>query len=191
VKYNSIRMRLLFLVFLQWGLVLALQAQEIRFIKITETDTQISIPAAAKKQWLQQRQTEKPKAVNGKISLQGSAAEKGLQFGRWVAARQGKQLCYVNLAAWMSKYIGETEKNLGILFDKAAAENAVLFFDEADALFGKATEPETKEEGPASISVYFLERIQKYPFPVLLWCPDKNCAALKLHQRTIPVIHID
>jgi SpoVK/Ycf46/Vps4 family AAA+-type ATPase len=45
----------------------------------------------------------------------------------------------VDLSAVVSKYIGETEKNLDRLFKKAADNHAVLFFDEADALFGKRT----------------------------------------------------
>jgi SpoVK/Ycf46/Vps4 family AAA+-type ATPase len=46
----------------------------------------------------------------------------------------------VNLAAIVSKYIGETEKNLSRLFDAAERGVGILFFDEADALFGKRTE---------------------------------------------------
>jgi hypothetical protein len=53
----------------------------------------------------------------------------------------GKEVYRVDLPAVVSKYIGETEKNLLSAFEKAAANNAILFFDEADTLFGKTTEP--------------------------------------------------
>src|SRR5262249_44480648 len=46
----------------------------------------------------------------------------------------------VDLSGVVSKYIGETEKNLGRIFDEAETSNAILFFDEADALFGKRTD---------------------------------------------------
>src|SRR5262249_4753169 len=46
----------------------------------------------------------------------------------------------IDLATVVSKYIGETEKNLSRIFDEAETSNAVLFFDEADALFGKRSE---------------------------------------------------
>lgn len=56
-----------------------------------------------------------------------------------IAAKLKTKLYSINLAAVISKYIGETEKNLSKLFDQAEEKNWILFFDEADALFGKRT----------------------------------------------------
>jgi SpoVK/Ycf46/Vps4 family AAA+-type ATPase len=63
----------------------------------------------------------------------------------------------------MSKYIGETEKNLALLFDQATASGAVLFFDEADALFGKRSEVRDAHDRYANLETgYLLQRIEEH-----------------------------
>ena len=63
----------------------------------------------------------------------------------------------------MSKYIGETEKNLDRVFDAAEGANAVLFFDEADALFGKRSEVKDAHDRYANIEVdYLLQRMEEF-----------------------------
>ncbi len=69
----------------------------------------------------------------------------------------------IDLASTVSKYIGETEKNLARLFDAAEASGAVLLFDEADALFGKRSEVKDSHDRYANIEVaYLLQRIEAY-----------------------------
>ena len=69
----------------------------------------------------------------------------------------------VDLATVVSKYIGETEKNLQRLFDAAETSGAVLLFDEADALFGKRSEVKDSHDRYANIEVaYLLQRIEAY-----------------------------
>lgn len=69
----------------------------------------------------------------------------------------------VDLATVVSKYIGETEKNLKALFDAAETSGAVLLFDEADALFGKRSEVKDSHDRYANIEVaYLLQRIEQY-----------------------------
>ncbi len=69
----------------------------------------------------------------------------------------------VDLAATVSKYIGETEKNLARLFDAAERSGAVLLFDEADALFGKRTEVRDSHDRYANLEVaYLLQRMETY-----------------------------
>jgi hypothetical protein len=69
----------------------------------------------------------------------------------------------VDLATLVSKYIGETEKNLRQLFDAAESSGAVLLFDEADALFGKRSEVKDSHDRYANIEVaYLLQRIEAY-----------------------------
>jgi len=63
-----------------------------------------------------------------------------LRAARQLALATRRELLRINLGQVVSKYIGETEKNLRQLFDRAENSNALLFFDEADALFGKRTE---------------------------------------------------
>ncbi len=69
----------------------------------------------------------------------------------------------IDLAGVVSKYIGETEKNLGKVFDAAEQSGAILFFDEADALFGKRTEVKDSHDRYANIEVnYLLQRMEDY-----------------------------
>jgi hypothetical protein len=69
----------------------------------------------------------------------------------------------IDLAMLVSKYIGETEKNLKRLFDAAESSGAVLLFDEADALFGKRSEVKDSHDRYANIEVsYLLQRIEAY-----------------------------
>ena len=69
----------------------------------------------------------------------------------------------IDLSAVVSKYIGETEKNLRRLFDAAEQGAAVLFFDEADALFGKRSEVKDSHDRYANIEVnYLLQRMESY-----------------------------
>ena len=69
----------------------------------------------------------------------------------------------IDLSAVVSKYIGETEKNLRKLFDAAEDGGAILFFDEADALFGKRTEVKDSHDRYANIEInYLLQRMESY-----------------------------
>jgi hypothetical protein len=69
----------------------------------------------------------------------------------------------IDLSAVVSKYIGETEKNLRRLFDSAEDGGAILFFDEADALFGKRSEVKDSHDRYANIEVnYLLQRMETY-----------------------------
>jgi SpoVK/Ycf46/Vps4 family AAA+-type ATPase len=69
----------------------------------------------------------------------------------------------IDLSAVVSKYIGETEKNLQRLFDSAENGGAILFFDEADALFGKRSEVKDSHDRFANIEInYLLQRMEAY-----------------------------
>ncbi|MBF6337097.1 ATP-binding protein [Nocardia abscessus] len=80
-----------------------------------------------------------------------------------IAADLGLDLYTVNLATVVDKYIGETEKNLERIFVAAAGVNAVLLFDEADALFGRRTEVRDSHDRYANIeSAYLLQRMESF-----------------------------
>ena len=75
----------------------------------------------------------------------------------------------IDLSMLVSKYIGETEKNLANVFDQAQNKNWILFFDEADALFGKRTQTNTSNDRHANQEVaYLLQRIEDFPGIVIL-----------------------
>ncbi|MEM6272784.1 MAG: ATP-binding protein [Bacteroidota bacterium] len=80
-----------------------------------------------------------------------------------------REVFRIDLSLIVSKYIGETEKNLGRIFDKAQHRNWILFFDEADALFGKRTATSSSNDRYANQEVSFLlQRIEDFPGVVIL-----------------------
>lgn len=80
-----------------------------------------------------------------------------------VARELGLDLYQIDLSTVVSKYIGETEQNLSRIFHAAEASNAILFFDEADALFGKRSEVKDARDRYANIEVaYLLQKMEEY-----------------------------
>lgn len=80
-----------------------------------------------------------------------------------IAKALGLDLYKINLSSVVSKYIGETEKNLERIFTAAENANAILFFDEADALFGKRSEVRDAHDRYANIEIaYLLQRMEQY-----------------------------
>ncbi|MCK8585766.1 AAA family ATPase [Yersinia ruckeri] len=81
----------------------------------------------------------------------------------------GVDLIKVDLSTVINKYVGETEKNLSRIFDLAELDAGILFFDEADALFGKRSETKDAHDRHANIEVsYLLQRLESYPGLVIL-----------------------
>ena len=86
-----------------------------------------------------------------------------------IAGQLSLDLYQIDLSTVVSKYIGETEKNLGRIFAEAESSNAILFFDEADALFGKRSEVKDAHDRYANIEVgYLLQRMEEYEGMVIL-----------------------
>ena len=82
---------------------------------------------------------------------------------RSIANELQLDLYRIDLSSTVSKYIGETEKNLRKVFDACENGGAILFFDEADALFGKRTEVRDAHDRYANIEVnYLLQRMESY-----------------------------
>ncbi len=80
-----------------------------------------------------------------------------------IASELGLDLYKIDLSTIVSKYIGETEKNLERIFSEAQSSNAILFFDEADAIFGKRSEVKDAHDRYANIEVsYLLQRMEQY-----------------------------
>ncbi len=88
----------------------------------------------------------------------------GKTMAAQVMAREiGMALYRVDLSRLVDKYIGETEKNIGRIFDAASGGNVILFFDEADALFAKRTEVSSSNDKHANTEVAFLlQRIEQF-----------------------------
>ena len=80
------------------------------------------------------------------------------ELAKLLAARRDARVAVIGTADAVSKYIGETEKNLARVFDAAERSGAVLFFDEADDLFGKREEIE-RHDGPVVLGVRSIRSI--------------------------------
>jgi SpoVK/Ycf46/Vps4 family AAA+-type ATPase len=105
----------------------------------------------------------------GDVSLAKTVA------ARWIAHELGRELLRIDLAAVVSKYIGETEKHLNRLFNDAQASDIILFFDEADALFGKRSEVKDSHDRYANIEVsYLLQRIEAFAGLTILACNKRE-----------------
>lgn len=92
-----------------------------------------------------------------------------------IAGQLGVDLIKVDLSTVVNKYIGETEKNLSRIFDLAEADAGVLFFDEADALFGKRSAVTDSKDRHANIEVaYLLQRLENHPGLVILATNNRN-----------------
>jgi SpoVK/Ycf46/Vps4 family AAA+-type ATPase len=86
-----------------------------------------------------------------------------------IGAAAGVDVYRIDLSMVVSKYIGETEKNLANVFDQAQNKNWILFFDEADALFGRRTQASSSNDRYANQEVsYLLQRVEDFPGVVIL-----------------------
>ena len=104
-----------------------------------------------------------------KVLFAGESGTGKTMAGQVLARELGLDLFRIDLATTVSKYIGETEKNLDRVFGAAEGSNAILFFDEADALFGKRSEVRDAHDRYANIEVaYLLQKMETYPGAVIL-----------------------
>jgi SpoVK/Ycf46/Vps4 family AAA+-type ATPase len=101
-----------------------------------------------------------------------------------------KEIYRIDLSQVVSKYIGETEKNLEKVFIKAENKNWILFFDEADALFGKRTNVQNSHDRYANQEVsYLLQRIEDYPGLLILASNLKSNMDDAFLRRFHTIIH--
>lgn len=101
----------------------------------------------------------------------------------------GRDVYRIDLSMVVSKYIGETEKNLSKLFDKAKNKDWILFFDEADSVFGKRTNVRDAHDKYANQEVsYLLQRIETHPGLVILASNLKNNMDMAFTRRFQTII---
>ncbi|MFT3853180.1 MAG: ATP-binding protein [Ilumatobacteraceae bacterium] len=111
-----------------------------------------------------------PAPSRGLVALFSGPSGTGKTLATEVLAGDlGLDVFKVNLSTVVSKYIGETEKNLEEMFDAASAGNLLLFFDEADSLIGKRSEVRESRDRYANIEVsYLLQRLESYDGLVIM-----------------------
>ena len=107
-----------------------------------------------------------------------------------LANELGLDLYRIDLAALVSKYIGETEKNLSRVFAAAESSGAILLFDEADALFGKRSEVRDSHDRYANLEVsYLLQRIETYRGLAILTTNLKQAIDPAFQRRIRFIVH--
>ena len=118
-------------------------------------------------EWGFQKKTSLGKGLN--VLFSGSSGTGKTMSADIMAGELGLDLYKIDLSGIVSKYIGETEKNLDRIFREANDSNSILFFDEADALFGKRSEVKDSHDRYANIEVsYLLQKMEEYQGIVIL-----------------------
>ena len=107
-----------------------------------------------------------------------------------IGKEYGKEVYRIDLSQVVSKFIGETEKNLERVFEKAAHKNWILFFDEADALFGKRTNVQSAHDKYANQEIaYLLQRVEDYNGLIILASNFKNNIDDAFLRRFHSIVH--
>ena len=124
-----------------------------------------------------------------KILFPGSSGTGKTMTASVIANDLGLDLYKIDLQGVVSKYIGETEKNLERIFRAAYCSNAILFFDEADALFGKRSEVKNAHDRYANIEVsYLLQKMEDFHGVVILasnWSKNIDAAFARRMQYVV------
>lgn len=133
------------------------------FINTLKTDFERSNTSASRKIWL--------------------SGNKKTETVQWIGKELNQRVYRIDLSRVVSKYIGETEKNLSRIFDAAENNNWILFFDEADALFDKRTDVKDAHDKYANQEVsYLLQRIEEYK-GVAIIATNSNSEAVRTYLQ--------
>ncbi len=125
-----------------------------------------------------------PATDDTRVVVEGSPRAARFRAERAVADGHGRDVLRIDLDAVTSTYIGETEKNLSLVIDLAEDVDAVLLFDEADALFGRRTEVADAHDRYADLEVASVrDRLERYPGTVVLGSRDATLLAPHLDLR--------
>ncbi len=156
-----------------------------KVIKGKRTKTAVK-KTAGKKKARSVRRAKKAKATSAAVLvLSGSTALRRRKAAETLAETLNVDLFRVDLSAVVSQYIGETEQNLNDVFDKAAASGAILFFDEADALFGTGSKVKDAPDRSANAeTAHFLQRIESHNGIVILTTNGKQRIDQAFSPRT-------
>lgn len=120
------------------------------------------------------------------IIFAGPPSPEKLQAAETLGRQLSRPVQRINLAALVSKYIGETEKNLRQLLAKAESQDVILLFDEADDLFGKRTTATDQQDRYANLQVAsLLQRIEAYQGIVILTSNHRETINKIRHDRLV------
>ena len=127
---------------------------------------------------------------NKAILFIGASGTGKKTFASLIGQQSGKEIFRIDLSMVVSKYIGETERNLELIFAKAESKDWILFFDEADALFGKRTNVRDAHDKYANQEVaYLMKRIEDHNGIVILATNKKSNIDEAFTRRFNSIIH--
>lgn len=140
---------------------------EDRLLQLQEICNSMKYRSLVFDHWGFERKVSLGKGLN--ILFAGPSGTGKTMAAEIMAGELNLDLYKIDLSTVVSKYIGETEKNLGRIFSEAENSNAILFFDEADALFGKRSEVRDSHDRYANIEVnYLLQKMEEHEGVVIL-----------------------
>ena len=129
--------------------------------QLQELSAQVKFRNRVMKDWGFERKLSLGKGISALFS--GPSGTGKTMSAEIIANDLGLDLYKIDLSAVVSKYIGETEKNLNRVFTEAEYSNAILFFDEAEALLGKRSEVKDAHDRYANIEIaYLLQKMEEY-----------------------------
>ena len=124
------------------------------------------------------------------ILLYGTQTQTKIATAAFIGRSLDKTIYRIDLSKLVSKYVNETEKNLAAVFDAAEKKDWILFFDEADALFGKRTDVKDSHDKYANLDVnYLLQRIETFDGVILLAGNKKSKIDPDVLKKLTLVIH--
>ncbi len=127
--------------------------------------------------WLENRTSKNGSTLQELVLVclfYGKGYKTGFQFANLIAKKNNLEIKKIHLSQIVSKYIGETEKNLSKLFGKSENKNWILFFDEADALFESRTTVKESNNKYANQEVsYFFKSIKDFKGLIIFQCINK------------------
>ncbi len=148
----------------QWNDIVLLAA---RLEQLREICNYVKFRSLVYNDWGFDRKLSMGKGLN--VLFAGPSGTGKTMAAEIIAGELELELYRIDLSTVVSKYIGETEKNLSRIFAEAESSNAILFFDEADALFGKRSEVRDAHDRYANVEIsYLLQRMEQYEGVVIL-----------------------
>ena len=152
---------------------------------------QRSIAAARKKATPARRRTKSEATSAMVLVLHGSSALRRRKSAERLAESLRVELFRVDVSAIIGRYIGETEKNLDSVFDKAESSGSILFFDEADALFGdRSIVKDAHDQFANAETVHFLQRIERHHGIVIVTTNGKRRIEQAFSRHTQVVVMV-
>jgi ATP-dependent 26S proteasome regulatory subunit len=141
--------------------------------QLEELTAQARLGAAVLEEWGFERLCRMGRGLN--VLFAGPSGTGKTMAAQVVARELGRELYRVDLAGVVNKYIGETEKRLKKVFESCERSAVVLFFDEADALFGQRTQVKDAHDRYANIQIdYLLQRMEQFDGVAILATNRKN-----------------